>query len=210
MKQFLIRLNQIGETWKTSGFNTLKNKMFFWNKDFVLVEKELSTAQLKPTNTKKSNFEFIEISKEKIGKIQDLNYSLKSRQLKLEANLAKGYEGFAVVWDNMVLGDVWYVGRNDLNEKAEHPDLKFLKIKLDPKEAYLNDMYINADKRGGGLVNFLLGQSLHALKKKGFKKIYGSYETDNIPALWMHRSLGYKEVRKLQVQRFLFFVRSKN
>ena len=210
MKQFLIRLNQIGETWKTGGFNTLKRKMFFWNKDMVLVEKELSTVQLKPTITKESNFEFIEISKEKIGKIQDLNYSLKSRQLKLEANLAKGYQGFAVVQDNMVLGDVWFVGRNDLNEKGEHPDLKFLKIKLNPKEAYLNDMYINADKRGGGLVNFLLGQSLHALKKKGFKKVYGSYETDNIPALWMHRSLGYKEVRKLKLQKFLFFVRSKD
>ena len=209
MKQFFIRLNQIGEAWKTGGFHTLRRKMFFWNKDFVLVEKELSNSQLKPTVTKESNFEFIEISKGNIGKIQNLAYSLKSRQLKLESNLAKGYHGFAVVEDNMVLGDVWYACRNDLNEKGKHPDFKFLKIKLNPDEAYLNDMYISADKRGGGLVNFLLGHSLHALKEKGFKKVYGSYETDNIPALWMHRSLGYKEIRKLQVQKFLFFVRSK-
>jgi ribosomal protein S18 acetylase RimI-like enzyme len=96
---------------------------------------------------------------------------------------------------------LWYVARNNLEEECNHPDLKWLGVRLSPKEAYLFDMYIDPHKRGGGLVNLLFSRSLETLKRRGFDKVYGYYEVDNFPALWMHRTMGYEEIKRLKLKK---------
>ena len=100
---------------------------------------------------------------------------------------------------------MWYIARNNLKEECNHPDLKWLNLQLAPKEAYLFDMYIDPQKRGGGLVNYLFSRTLEALKKQEFAKVYGFYEADNFPALWMHRTMGYKEIERRKLKKLFSF-----
>jgi hypothetical protein len=43
------------------------------------------------------------------------------------------------------------------------------------------------------------------LRKKGFKKAYGYFYLKNIPALWMHRTLRWRELKHVRVTRFFIF-----
>jgi GNAT superfamily N-acetyltransferase len=69
-------------------------------------------------------------------------------------------------------------------------------------------MYISSTYRGKNLA-VLLQRSLHqTLKDEGYVKVYGAYYEDNLPALWMHRMLKFKEHPRRKVFRFFFYVRS--
>jgi ribosomal protein S18 acetylase RimI-like enzyme len=118
--------------------------------------------------------------------------------------LDNGYHGFSILKGKEIIGDIWYLNLNKSGTGVKHPDLKLLDIKLKEKESYMFDMYIKPEERGNGTVNFLLGNALNALKEKGVMKVYGYYTAGNVPALWIHRTLGYKELKKLKVQRILF------
>ena len=203
IKRLRIHFNQVLETWKREGFFSVLHTAFFINKEIVPVEKHLNS--LKSTNfpSGKKNFKFIEILKDKAGNAH-LIYPLKSRYLKMAHNLDMGYRGFAIIKGDEVIGDIWYLSPNSSKEVIKQPDLKLLNITLNEKEAYMFDMFVMPAERGCGLVNFLLGNALIALKTKGFIKVYGFYMADNIPALWVHRTLGYKELKKFKVQRILF------
>ena len=205
MKQFGMRYSQVFETLKSGGFFPLFQKIVFWNREIIVVEKNLFKFNLKSKSNIDANLEFINITKKSAHKSKKLTYPLRSRQLKLRNNLLNGYQAFAVTKNSEVLGDLWYVGRNHLEEKCNHPDLKWLGVRLAPKEAYLFDMYIDPQKRGAGLVNFLFSQSLETLKNQGFAKVYGFYEADNFPALWMHRTMGYEEIERLKLKKLFSF-----
>jgi ribosomal protein S18 acetylase RimI-like enzyme len=205
MKQLAMRFSQVFETVRSGGFLPLFQKIACWNRDIILVEKNLFKSNLKSTLNTNADLEFFKITKKSAHELRKLTYPLKSRQLKLRNNLIKGFQAFAVTKNSEVLGDLWYVGRNNLEEKCSHPDLKWLNLKLAPKEAYLFDMYIDPQKRGGGLVNYLFSRSLEALKTQGFAKVYGFYEADNFPALWMHRTMGYKEIERRKLKKLFSF-----
>lgn len=208
MKQVGMRCSQVFETLKSEGLLPLFKKVVCWNREIIVVEKNLFKFNLKSKSDIDANLEFINITKKSAHKSKKLTYPLRSRQLKLRNNLINGYQTFAVTKNSEVLGDLWYVGRNNLEEKCSHPDLKWLNLKLAPKEAYLFDMYIDPQKRGGGLVNYLFSRSLEALKTQGFAKVYGFYEADNFPALWMHRTMGYEEIERLKLKKLFCLGRS--
>ena len=47
-----------------------------------------------------------------------------------------------------------------------------------------------------------LQRNLHiTLKSEGYKKLYGYFWNDNIPAMWMHRMLKFKELPRRRVSR---------
>jgi len=205
IKQFGIRCSQVTETLRSGGLIPLFKKTVCWNREIILVEKNLFKFNLKPKSNSDANLKFIKITKKSADKFKKLACPLRSRRLKLRNNLINGYHAFAVTKNSEVLGDLWYVARNNLEEECNHPDLKWLGVRLAPKEAYLFDMYIDPKKRGGGLVNFLFSQSLEALKKQGFAKVYGFYEADNFPALWMHRTMGYEEIERRKLKKLFSF-----
>jgi len=57
------------------------------------------------------------------------------------------------------------------------------------------------------LVNLLHGSALKALKDKGYERVYGYCTADNLPALWVHRIMGYKELGRLKMHRVGSFTR---
>jgi ribosomal protein S18 acetylase RimI-like enzyme len=205
-KQLKIRSNQVYETMRSGGFKALVRKTFYWNREIVFVEKNLSVYDLKSKPEEKDSLQFIEIAEQATG--NKLLYPLKSRQIKIKKNLAKGYGSFAVIRNMEVLGDVWYVHNDYSMKNCKHPDLKWLGLRLTPKEVYMFDMYTDPNKRGKGLVNYLFSCCLQELKKRGFQKVYGYYEVDNLPALWMHRTMGFKENQRIKLKKFFSFIKA--
>ncbi len=205
INQLCIYSNQVLEFWKKDGFSSVLNRAFSINKGVVVVENNLNSLA-SPTFTfvsKKVNAKFIEVLKKQSENAHPF-YSLKSRYLKMLNNLDKGYKGFAIVKGDEVIGDIWYASQDQSKTVMRHSDLKLLNINLSKKDSYMFDMYVKPEERGFGTANFLLWNALNALKQKGFERAYGYYMADNIPALWVHRTLGYKELNKFKVHRILF------
>jgi len=200
--QFAIRCNQVYETLRSGGFKALVKKTFCWNREIVFVEKNLLAFDSESKPRAEDNLQVIEITEQVSCDNKKLLYPLKSRHLKVRKNLARGYGAFAVIRNTEVLGDVWYVSSDSWEKNCKHPDLKWLGLRLAPREAYMFDMFTDPQKRGKGLVNYLFNCSLEALKKRGFERVYGYYEVDNLPALWMNRTMGFKERQRIKLKKF--------
>jgi GNAT superfamily N-acetyltransferase len=110
-----------------------------------------------------------------------------------------GYRGVAVQRDGQVVGAVWSVTRSDSTLSWVHDDLRRLRIGLSDGEAYMFDMYIEPEHRGLALSTALFRAAYGGLRSRGIVKVKGYYALDNLPALWMHRVMGYREVGRVKV-----------
>jgi len=154
-------------------------------------------------NLLNTGYQFIEL------KIDDLNskkwsFAVPSRHIKAYRNLKRGLRGFAIAEGSVIVGDVWCVSPKSTNTDARHPDLELLGIICKHDEAYGQDMLISPTRRGNNLAVPLHRYLQRTLKSEGYGKLYGYYWNDNIPAMWMHRMLRYKELPKRRVSRFFF------
>lgn len=149
------------------------------------------------------DYQFIELKQDDL-KTQKWSFAVPSRGIKAYRNLKRGLRGFAVAKGSVILGDVWCVMPNGVKNIAQHPDLEMLGITCKPDEAYGMDMLISSDHRGQNLATPLQRYMHSVLKSEGYAKMYGYYWNDNIPAMWMHRMLHFKELPKRKVSRFLF------
>ena len=84
-----------------------------------------------------------------------------------------------------------------------HGDLRRLRVGLAEDEAYMFDMYIEPEHRGLALSTALFRAAFRGLRARGVVKVKGYYAVDNLPALWMHRVLGYREVGRVRVRSIL-------
>lgn len=152
---------------------------------------------------------FIELDLDQI-RAGKYSFAVKSRRYKAFRNIRRGMRGFALVKDGRVLGDLWCLAPREKGRRVQHPDLDMLKIICAEGEAYAQDMLIDPAYRGKNLAVPLL-RSLHLeLKKEGWRKVYGCFWDDNIPAMWMHRMLKFKELPKCRVSRFFRWIRSES
>jgi hypothetical protein len=117
-------------------------------------------------------------------------------------NLRKGWRGFALIEGATVVGDIWCDAVPGPGNIVAHPDLQLLAISCKEKEVYAFDMLIAPQYRGKNFAGPLQRFLHFSLKKDGFRKVYGFYWDDNLPALWMHRILKFKELPKRQMSRF--------
>ena len=203
-----VRLNQFWEMWRSEGFSSVIKKAVFFNKVVIPAVKDLSA--LPPLKSPAaSDVEFVEI-REDTFQPDRWTFPSKSRLMRVSKNFRKGYRGFGVVKGGEVVGDIWYCTQGAPGSPWRHPDLEWFAwfgVELGEKELYMFEMYVKPEERGGGLVNYLHGSALKALREKGFEKVYGYCTADNIPALWVHRTLGYKELGRLHMHRLFSLTR---
>jgi len=201
-----IRLNQILEKWKSEGFRHVLNEIYFTRKEVVPVKKGLQS--IKPYQLKKQqlNLKFIHLLNYDDQCI-DLKFGLKSRQIKCVRNMEIGYKGFAAIEGNKVLGDIWYTSKKTCQKDIPHSDLPWLGIEIGENDVYLFDMYVSPSAKGGGMVNFLMGNALFHLGKEGYQNAIGYYVSDNLPAMWAHRIMGYEEMSRILIKRLLFKIK---
>lgn len=133
---------------------------------------------------------------------------LRSRRLKALHNLKVGYGGFALVRDNLVIGDTWHwVSESTDNVRLLHADLRRFGFQSWAKNyIYTFDIFVAPAERKGGTSAAFHNSAMLQLRAKGFTKGYGFYWADNIFAHWCTRVTNkWKKVREVSVSRFLMF-----
>lgn len=205
LNSFIMRYFQFQEEYKEHGIRATLEKFICRTTEFILVVKDLSN--LKPAKDDLSIYgmRFMEISSDNL-KTTALNYPVKSRYYKLSKYTKKGYKIFAILKGNELIADVCYITAK-MSKLSPIEDLKWFKMQLKENETYMFDMFVKTGQRGSNVTNSLVNHALNALKEKAKLKVYGYYDSDNIPALWFHRMHGYKELEKIKTQQFFVFKR---
>ena len=203
-----IAFLQASEAFAEDGWKHVLHPRVFLNREIIPAEMDLSTL---PSSSalRDIGYQFVELKLEDL-QAEKWRFMVPSRRFKALRNTKRGWRGFAIVEGNLVVGDVWCVTPSGNGLPVVHSDLEMLGITCGEKDVYAFDMHIATAFRGKNLA-VPLQRSLHAiLKTEGFRKVYGAYWNDNLPALWMHRMLKYKELPKRSVSRFFFLQRSRN
>ncbi len=198
----LMTYYQIPEALAAGGLSNLIRKRVFWQRMAIPGEMDLSTLPAFG-DLEGSDYQFNELKLEglRAGK---WSFTEPSRRFKAPGNLKKGWRGFVLVKGSTVVGDIWRITPREGGNSVTHPDLDMLGISCGEREAYAFDMFIDSAYRGKNLA-VPLQRSLHStLKIEGYEKVYGFYWGDNLPALWMHRMLKFKELPKRRVSHFFF------
>jgi len=174
--------------------------------DRIVVPVYNDLSEIKKVKQEDTNgFEFLIVDGRNLG-LAERMMKTASRRLKLSVNSKAGYYAYAVVCNGEIIGDIWCATAKQTQRKPVHPDLPWLGIdSQDDGEAYMFDMYVIPDSRGKVTTTYLLANALNHLKKNGYRRVYGFYEKDNLPALWTHRLFGYAELGKRRSYRVLFY-----
>lgn len=199
-----IRLNQVVEEVRVGGLAALSNKMIKFNRVIVPVYKDLTALKEVARSKIEQDALFVKVTNGNLADLAPL-YTVKSRRLKAFRNVSLGYVAYAVIINNRIVGDIWCAEGGSPAMHLSHPDLVWLGIAATESDAYMFDMYLHVDQRGNAITNFLLGRALEYLKNSGFLRVYGYYERENLPALWVHRLFGYRELKKITINQVLFF-----
>ena len=204
-KLVTVRLNQFIETLRADGLGPVFGKMAFFNKVVLPSVKELEVLPSLKLQARHEDVKFIEITNGSFDSSQ-YDFPSKSRSLRVSKNFVRGYQGFAIARGRTILGDIWFCPGPSSREEQKHPDLDWFAwfgVELGDRDAYMFEMYVKPQERGGGIVSYLHWNALRALREKGFRRVYGYCAADNIPALWVHRTLGYRELGRLRMHRLL-------
>jgi GNAT superfamily N-acetyltransferase len=162
-------------------------------------------TELKPPKAPlEPGLELIEVASE--TQLDSYEYPLVSRRTRGRMYLRRGYRAIAVVRDGVVLGDIWYATADGHGKPHPHP--AWFGFHLGTDGAYLFDLYVLEDVRKAVSMPFL-HHALEYLAERGYTRAYGYYDRENIPALWFHRMLGYKEFPPVVLERILIFDRGR-
>lgn len=178
---------------------------FHLNRIVVPVYNDLSA--LKEVPDQDGSLRFLVVDGHNAQSVSSMN-KMASRRLKETHHTRSGYYAYAVVSNGEIIGDIWCATPDHVNRSPIHPDLTWLGIECGEHDAYMYDMYVAPKYRGKVVTGFLLGNALAHLKESGFERVYGFYEKNNLPALWVHRLFGYAELEKRKVCRVLLYAKS--
>jgi GNAT superfamily N-acetyltransferase len=119
--------------------------------------------------------------------------------------------GFIAKLDSKIIGYIWW-GDNRLKSSFSDIDFKFYlnEIRLMPTDTYGFDFYISPRYRGGGHAIEFINQVFSILHDLGYKRNFGYVVSDKLPARWTYKLVGYEEIKKVSVRRFLLFIVFRN
>ena len=198
-----IKYNQLIEKIKIKGINNTIKEVFFLNKTAITFHKKLKDYQI--DSELLSNIESKIISISSLDCVVQYSFPNKSRYLKLVANIKQGYEVFLYVLKDEVVGDCWFATSIDTSKKLLHPDIKLFRINPAKKSAYMFDMFVKPEERGTQITNSILKYAFYCFKQRGITDVYSYVMSNNIPAIWTVRTLGFKELKKLKMNYLLFY-----
>lgn len=193
-----MRLVQVIETMRVVGVANLLREIFYLNREAVPVEIELTSLRPPGDFARPPDETVLEVTSELL-RGRRLVYPMQSRYLKTLNYLKKGYRGYALVKGDTVAGDIWCA--DTPNKGRNHPDESWLGIECLPGEVYTFDLFVPPAQRGGNIAAALQNGALHLLRKRGFTKAYGFFWSDNVPALWVHRTLRWRELQRVRASR---------
>jgi len=204
IKMLHVKYHQFIELWKKEGLLTACKFSIYRHEEAVPVEKDLATLCTLKQPEGVGDFKLIELDEQNFNST-NIEYLTKSRKEKLFININNGYRRYVLTKNNQAVADIWYVTDSAAYASPIRKYLLWFRIKLNPDEVYLFDMYLLPDERGKGMAAFFMSSVLQRLKEKGVKKVYGYFNANNIPAMWVHRLLKFQELPRVDLSKFLWF-----
>jgi len=161
----------------------------------VVMQKELGEEEYKT----KSSLQVSETDNQKIRQFCDDNAELRHKKTIYLSYLENKYHGAVAELDGRIIGCLWWFDHR-LAQTYIHPHLLRLNLKLAPGEVWSFDLHILKECRGGGISNDFFTLFRKYLKGAGYTKLYGHVESNNIPAVWLHKLQGYKPLKTVKSQ----------
>lgn len=124
-----------------------------------------------------------------------------ARRPTLEKRLQQGVRGFVAEDGGEAVGYVFYVPGSDDPTEVVHADLHWLPLRPAKNEVYTFDYWLCDASRGRG--NLFARAVQEAQHQLGFTASYGYVEATNTAALWLYRTVGWKEVGRVVEHRVL-------
>lgn len=197
-----MRVVQAIDTVRRGSVKALLRETFYLNREAVPVEIELSALRPVEDFPRPGDETVLEVTRELLES-RPLAYPVRSRHLKALDYLKRGYRGYALLKGDLVTGDIWCADSGNGYQGQKHPDEAWLGVRCREMEVYTFDMFLDPVRRGGNAAAALQNGALHALKQEGFTKAYGFFWSDNVPALWVHRTLRWRELARVRASRLL-------
>lgn len=116
---------------------------------------------------------------------------------RLAANLARGWRGYVAREDGRAVGWYWWLDGGD----PAHPHLERLGIELGEGDVYGLDFFLDEAHRGEGRAGEFLYHVESDLRDRGYSRLWGYVDADNLPARWVYGLRGYAVVRTLHLRR---------
>lgn len=204
LKFVKIKYLQFLEHCQQKGIGSAIKFVFYKEEDAVPVVKDLEDLKNLKNPSGFDGLKLVEIRPDNFNDI-NIKYPAPSRKERAGRYFKKGYRSLALVKDGGVIGDLWYLTGSETINKGTHPHLKWFGINLKKDAVYMFDMYFTPDERGKALSTFFMNSVLHKMKDDGFKKAYGYFALHNIPALWVHRLVGFKEMPRVAIRRYFLY-----
>ena len=200
----LMRALQSFELLRDRGVGSFLREIVYFRRKAIVVEKDLVNTAFAEQVFRQRGLRFVEMGSHS-RELSCLKYARKSRGLKAQYYIRKGYAGHAIVAGNTVVGDIWYYSPKKHGRDLGHGDLKWLGIALGSDDVYSFDIYVAPEARGRGVSASLQMSDMFALREGGHSKGVAYYWADNLPAVWNSKVInGFKEIRELRVSRFFF------
>lgn len=210
IKKILIYVRMFFEDLKSAGWKNTIKEIFSWRRPAVPVYIDCQTKDFSRYSLEKTGCSISLINRDMINQYSES--CKKSRIMKASYYLKKGYRALVLIKQDKIIGDLWFIvhwGNRD-KKYTYHPDLKMLGINIKSGEAYAFDMYVAESERGKDLSTRFMASAINCLKEMGISRVYGHYMKKNIPALWIHKLIGFKELPEVYISRLLFLRLSHN
>lgn len=195
-----MRIVQVLDFLKTNDLADFLKLIILWNRKAIIIVRNLDELN----NTWEKLQESSQITFEEINSDTFFNkkyqFPLRNRYHKALHYLDKGFCGHAAVKGGKVIGEVWYSATKKNGELSVNPDVKKFRITAAEGYAYSFDQFVVPAERGNSLAAALVNYQLCSLKEKGYRKVFGFYWADNIPAIWNNKVMNkYKEIKTVRV-----------
>jgi hypothetical protein len=202
-----MRVVQIRDMAQSNGWHFVLKEMIFRHRCAILVEKDLGEIQDRSEVLANASLRAVEIDRDLLAN-GELEFTLPNRRLKALHDLKLGYGGIALVRGNRIIGDTWHWASQSTNKSQDlHADLRRFGFQSWSQDCvYTFDIFVDPAERKSGISAAFQNSAMLHLRAKGFKKAYGFYWADNIPAHWCTRVTNkWKKVRDVSLSRFVFF-----
>ena len=204
-----LRSAQILDSVRSNGWSSFCKEAAFLRRTAIIVEKDLSEVVDRPGPLVSSKLNLLEIDKDMLSS-GTYRFAVTHRYLKALRYLQRGFGGFAIARNNVIVGDMWYcVSEATEDPSVLHEDLRRFGFKTwRASYVYTFDIFVAPAERKQGVSAAFQNNGMLRLASRGYTKAYGYYFADNVSAKWCTRVTNkWKELRAANVSRFLIFTR---
>lgn len=205
------KLEKLRKVWREDGpkgtvrklEDELRHRLYEPNRQLVLLRVDLTEPKHRLREKDRApEFRLVPFQASELPRLRTLLERTEPARLPtLSARLAQGVRGFVAEEGGAPVGYVFFVPGSDDASEVVHADLHWLPMRPSASEVYTFDYWLSDAARGRG--NLFARSVQEAQHQLGFTASYGYVEATNTSALWLYRTVGWRELGRVTEHRLL-------